>query len=68
MTIRYTMDANGKVTMAKVTKSAGFSREHRMLDAASLAAVENCVGSPATVDGRKQASSATVIYSWRVEN
>lgn len=67
-TIQYEMDTNGRITAARVTKSAGFSREHRALDAASLAAVQNCAGTPASVDGVKQPWSGTVVYTWRIEN
>lgn len=65
--VEFTMDTTGKVVEAKIVRSAGMSREHRLLDRATLAAVEACRGTPGSVGGVKQTLTSRVIYEWKLE-
>jgi protein TonB len=60
------MDTNGKIVAAKIVQSSGPSREHRMLDRATLAAVEACTGTPGSVNGVKQTLTSRVEYAWKL--
>ncbi len=62
--VTYTMDVNGVVSDAKIEKSSGVTREHRMLDKATLDAVLACKGTPGTVDGKAQTTSGRIEYNW----
>lgn len=64
--ISYTMDTNGKISDAAVVKSAGVSREHRMLDRFTLDAVLACVGRPGTIGGVPQKLTDRVEYVWKL--
>jgi periplasmic protein TonB len=66
--VRFTADASGNIVEAVVEKSAGPTREHKMLDRLTLEAVRNCKGAvtPGTVDGKPQTLTSRVIYAWRI--
>lgn len=66
--IRFTVDANGKVTGADVIGSAGPTREHRLLDNAAKAALASCpikVGIDA--EGHPVGTQVEVAYSWKLD-
>jgi protein TonB len=66
--IRFTVDANGKVTAAEVVGSSGPTREHRLLDNAAKAALASCpikVGIDA--EGRPVGTQVEVAYTWKLE-
>jgi periplasmic protein TonB len=65
--VLYTADTTGTITEATVEKSAGPTREHKMLDRATLEAVKNCKVTPGTVDGKPEKLSGRVTYVWRLE-
>ena len=60
----YTMDVNGVISDAKIEKSSGVSREHRMLDRATLDAVMACKGTPGTIDGKAEKLTGRIEYNW----
>jgi protein TonB len=63
----YTADTTGTITDATVEKSAGPTREHKMLDRATLEAVKACKVVPGTLDGKPEKLSGRVTYVWRLE-
>ncbi|CAD5374625.1 Ferric siderophore transport system, periplasmic binding protein TonB [Rubrivivax sp. A210] len=62
----YTMDTNGVINEATVEKSAGPTREHKMLDRLTLEAVKACKGTPGTLDGKPEKLTARVTYVWKI--
>lgn len=64
--VRFTADATGQITDAVVEKSAGSTREHKLLDRATLAAVKACKVTPGTVDGKPETVTSRVTYVWRI--
>jgi protein TonB len=64
--VRYTMDTSGMITDAEVEKSAGVSREHKMLDRMTLDAVKGCKGTPGTVDGKPEKLTGKIEYVWKL--
>lgn len=62
----YTMDTNGVIAEATVEKSAGPSREHKMLDRFTLEAVRGCKGQPGTLAGRPEKLTSRVTYVWKL--
>ena len=65
--VAYTMDTTGVISEATVEKSAGPTREHKMLDRLTLEAVKACRGVPGTIDGKPQKLTSKVTYVWRLE-
>jgi protein TonB len=65
-TVLYTMDTTGQISEATVEKSAGASREHKMLDRLALEAVRNCKGTPGTLDGKPEKLTSRITYVWRI--
>jgi protein TonB len=66
--IRFTVDANGSVSDAKLEKSSGVSREHRALDSAAVAALSKCRFRPGTDEnGRPTGAQSIVEYVWKLE-
>ena len=55
----YTMGTDGVISDATVEKSAGTSREHKVLDRLTLEAVKGCRGKPEKLTGR-------VTYVWKL--
>ncbi len=65
--IRFTVDANGKLQSADVTRSAGPSREHRLLDRVAQTKLSECKFTPGRdADGRPVGGSFTVEYVWKL--
>jgi len=62
----YTMDTTGVISEARVEKSSGVSREHKMLDRMTLEAVQACKGTPGTVDGKPEKLSGRIEYVWKL--
>ncbi|HET9645956.1 MAG TPA: TonB family protein, partial [Burkholderiaceae bacterium] len=66
--IRFTVDSHGMVSKAEVVKSAGSSREHRLLDRAAVEALSKCPFKPGTDEnGNPVGGFATVEYVWKLE-
>lgn len=66
--IRFTVDANGKVAKAEIERSAGSSREHRMLDRAAVEALSKCPFKPGTDELGKPVGATTVVeYVWKTD-
>ena len=66
--IRFTVDANGKVTAADVVGSSGPTREHRLLDNAAKNALATCPFTAGVdADGRKIGTQVEVSYAWKLE-
>jgi protein TonB len=67
-TIRFTVDANGKLSGAEVVKSAGSSREHKLLDRTAVSALSNCTFTAGRDEqGRPVGASFNVEYVWKLE-
>jgi protein TonB len=64
--VAYTMDVNGTISEARVEKTSGMSREHKMLDRMTLEAVQGCKGTPGTVDGKPEKLSGRIEYVWKL--
>ncbi|MGL6109632.1 MAG: energy transducer TonB [Rubrivivax sp.] len=62
----YTMDTSGTISDARVEKTSGMSREHKMLDRMTLEAVQACKGTPGTLDGKPEKLSGRIEYVWRL--
>jgi len=62
----YTMDTSGAISEARVEKSSGMSREHKMLDRMTLDAVQACKGTPGAVDGKPEKLSGRIEYVWKL--
>lgn len=62
----YTMDIDGRIADARIERSSGPTREHRMLDNLTLAAVKACRGRPGTIDGKPQRLTSRVEYVWKL--
>jgi protein TonB len=66
VTVLYTMDTTGIINEATVEKSAGPTREHKMLDRLTLEAVKSCKGRPGTLDGKPEKLTSRVTYVWKL--
>lgn len=66
--IRFEIDISGRVVDARVLRSAGPSREHRLLDRAAVDALARC-GFSGGLDakGRPQGGFANVDFVWKLE-
>ena len=62
----YTMEVDGRITEARLEKSSGNSRVHKMLDNLTLAAVKDCKGRAGTLDGKPERLSGRVEYVWKL--
>ena len=66
--IRFTVDASGAVSKAEIERSAGASREHRLLDRTAVDALSKCRFKPGVDDTGKAVGGTTVVdYVWRVD-
>ncbi len=68
--IRFTVDAQGVVDPSKtvIERSAGGSREHKMLDRAAAEALGKCHFKPGTDENGKPIGGTTVVdYVWNLE-
>jgi protein TonB len=57
------VDADGRVTDARVDKSSGFAR----LDDAARIAFSKCQFKPGTLDGKPEPSTVRRNYRWKLE-
>jgi protein TonB len=64
--VTYTMDTSGAISEARIEKSSGMSREHKMLDRMTLDAVQGCKGTPGTVDGKPEKLTGRIEYVWKL--
>ena len=64
--VAYTMDTSGAISEARIEKSSGPTREHKMLDRMTLDAVQACKGTPGTVDGKPEKLSGRIEYVWKL--
>lgn len=64
--VTYTMDTSGAISEARVEKTSGMSREHKMLDRMTLDAVQGCKGTPGTVDGKPEKLTGRIEYVWKL--
>lgn len=66
--IRFTIDAEGRVVTANIERSAGATREHRLLDRAAVDALSRCRFKPGTDENGRPIGAFTVVeYVWRLE-
>lgn len=66
--IRFTVDASGKLSNAEVVRSSGASREHRLLDRTALSALSSCTfRAGRDTNGNPVGASFTVDYVWKLE-
>jgi protein TonB len=66
--IRFTVDAEGRVSAAEVERPAGSSREHRLLDRTAVEALSKCRFKPGTDEHGKPIGGTTVVdYVWKVD-
>jgi protein TonB len=66
--IRFTVGPDGKMTNAELVKSAGPSREHKMLDRVALTKLSECTFRPGNDEnGKPVGGSFDVEYVWKIE-
>jgi len=66
--IRFAIDANGKLAGVEVVKSAGPSREHKLLDRMAVDKLSECKFTPGLDEnGRAVGASFDVDYVWKLE-
>ena len=66
--IRFTVSAEGRVTGSEVLRSAGPSREHKMLDRLAVGKLSECAFKPgADENGRPTGGTTEVEYVWKIE-
>ena len=66
--IRFTVDATGVVSKAEIERSAGASREHRLLARSAIDALSKCRFKPGVDENGKAVGGNTIVeYVWKVE-
>jgi periplasmic protein TonB len=66
--IRFTIDAAGKLVNSEVLRSAGPSREHRLLDRVAQTKLSECKFTPGRdAAGQPTGGSFTVEYVWKLQ-
>jgi protein TonB len=66
--VRFNVDAAGKLAGVEVVKSAGSSREHKLLDRVAVEKLSECKFQPgADENGRPMGGSFDVEYVWKIE-
>ncbi len=66
--IRFTIGADGRVTASEIARSAGPSREHKMLDRLAQSKLSDCQFRPGTDDhGKPVGASFDVEYVWKLD-
>jgi protein TonB len=66
--IRFTIGSDGRMTASEIAKSAGASREHKMLDRLALSKLSECTFRPGTDEnGRPVGASFDVEYVWKLD-
>jgi periplasmic protein TonB len=67
-TIRFIVTAEGRVSGAEVVRSAGSSREHKLLDRLALSKLSDCAFKPGTDEaGRPVGGSTEYTYVWKLD-
>jgi periplasmic protein TonB len=67
-TVRFVIDAAGKLVSAEVIKASGATREHRLMDRATVTALSGCTFSPGRdANGQPVGASTDVTYVWKLE-
>lgn len=65
--VRFSVGADGKLTSAEIVRSAGSSREHKMLDRIALSKLSECTFRAGTDEnGRPVGASFDVDYVWKL--
>lgn len=66
--IRFTVGADGKLSKAEIVRSAGATREHKLLDRLALAKLSQCSFTAGTDEnGRPVGASFDVEYVWKLD-
>ncbi|WP_144289826.1 energy transducer TonB, partial [Ideonella sp. A 288] len=66
--IRFTIDAAGKLVKTEVVRSAGASREHRLLDRVAADKLGSCNFTPGIDEhGKPMGGTFEVDYVWKLE-
>jgi periplasmic protein TonB len=66
--VRFNVGADGKLAGAEVVKSAGSSREHKMLDRVAVAKLSECTFKAGSDEnGKPVGASFEVEYVWKLE-
>jgi len=66
--VRFTVGADGRLAQAEVARSAGPTREHRMLDRVALDKLKECsFTAGADENGRAAGGTFDVDYVWKLE-
>jgi len=66
--IRFTVDAQGHVSKAEIERSAGATREHKLLDRTAVDALSKCRFKPGTDEnGNATGGFAVVDYVWKLD-
>ncbi|MCA6216642.1 energy transducer TonB [Ideonella sp. B7] len=66
--VRFTVDAGGKLAKAEVVRSAGPSREHRMLDRIAVEKLSECTFRPGVDEnGHPAGGTFEVDYVWTLQ-
>ncbi len=66
--IRFTVGADGKVESSQIVRSAGPSREHKMLDRVAQTKLSECTFKPgADENGRPTGGTTEVEFVWKIE-
>jgi len=66
--IRFTVDATGAVAKAEIERSAGASREHRLLDRTAIEALSKCRFKPGIDEQGKPIGGTTMVdYVWKTD-
>lgn len=65
--VSYVMDIDGHISETRIERSAGASREHKILDRLTVEAVTRCRGKPGMVAGKPEKLRGSVEYVWKLE-
>ncbi len=66
--IKFTVDAEGKVSKFEIERSSGATREHRQLDKAAADALSLCRFKPGIdAEGKPVGGIANVEYVWKLD-
>jgi protein TonB len=66
--IRFTVGADGKLQNAEVVRSAGVSREHRLLDRVAMTKLSDCVFKAGSDEnGKPVGATVDVEYVWNIK-
>ncbi|MBZ8141799.1 energy transducer TonB [Rubrivivax gelatinosus] len=66
--VRFNVDASGRVSGSELVRSAGPSREHKLLDRIAMSKLSQCQFKPGTDErGNPVGGQAVVEYVWNLE-